>query len=178
MVALVLFVRHCICICSPSGIIYCRLPLFVAFSRKIIKGEVMSCKNIIQDENSNTAVATCKNLTTCNGLVASLSTSCNNTVILSSCYKAVTHNLSTRCVRNRLVASLSTRCVRNRLVASLSTSCNNAVILSSCYKVVTHNLSTRCVRNRLVASLSTSCNNAVILSSCYKVGTHNLLTNC
>ena len=29
--------------------------------------------------------------------------------------------------------NLSTRCVRNRLVASLSTSCNNAVILSSCY---------------------------------------------
>jgi hypothetical protein len=58
--------------------------------------------------------------------------------------------------------NLSTRCVHNRLVASLSTSCNNAVILSSCYKVVTHNLSTRCVHNRLVASLSTSCNNAVI----------------
>jgi hypothetical protein len=35
---------------------------------------------------------------------------------------------------------LSTRCVRNRIVASLSTSCNNVVILSSCYKVVTHNL--------------------------------------
>jgi hypothetical protein len=32
--------------------------------------------------------------------------------------------------------NLSTRCVRNRLVASLSTSCNNVVILSSCYKVV------------------------------------------
>jgi hypothetical protein len=38
--------------------------------------------------------------------------------------------------------NLSTRSVRNRLVASLSTSCNNAVILSSCYKVVTHNLLT------------------------------------
>jgi hypothetical protein len=88
-----------------------------------------------------------------------------NAVTLSSCYKVVTYNLSTRCVRNRLVASLST-------------SCNNAVILSSCYKVVTYNLSTRCVRNRLVASLSTSCNNAVIVSSCYKVVTHNLLTRC
>jgi hypothetical protein len=173
MVALVLFGRHCICICPPSGIIYCRLPLFVAFSRKIIKGEVMSCKNIFQDENSNTAVATCKNLTTCNGLVASLSTSCNNAVISLSCYKVVTQNLLTRCVRNRLVASLST-------------SCNDAVILSSCYKVVTQNLLTRlykvvtqkCVRNRLVASLSTSCNNAVILSSCYKVVTHNLSTRC
>jgi hypothetical protein len=66
---------------------------------------------------------------------------------------------------------LSTRCVRNRLVASLSTNCNNAVILSSCYKVVTHNLSTRCVRNRLlVASLSTSCNNAVT--------TVDILLNC
>ena len=49
--------------------------------------------------------------------------SCNNAVILSSCYKVVTHNLSTRCVRNRCVASLSA-------------SCNNAVILSSCYKPV------------------------------------------
>jgi hypothetical protein len=37
---------------------------------------------------------------------------------------------------------ISTRCVRNRLVASVSTSCNNAVISSSCYKVVTHNLLT------------------------------------
>jgi hypothetical protein len=39
---------------------------------------------------------------------------------------------------------LSTRCVRNRLVASLSTSCNNVIILSSCYKAVTHNLLTNC----------------------------------
>ena len=45
-----------------------------------------------------------KNLTTCqqdvhvrNRLVASLSTSCNNAVILSSCYKVVTHNLLTNC---------------------------------------------------------------------------------
>jgi inner membrane protein involved in colicin E2 resistance len=30
-------------------------------------------------------------------LVASLSTSCNNAVILSSCYKVVTHNLLTNC---------------------------------------------------------------------------------
>jgi pyruvate/2-oxoacid:ferredoxin oxidoreductase beta subunit len=96
--------------------------------------------------------------------VASLSTSCNNAVILSSCYKFVAHNLSTRYVRNRFVASLST-------------SCNNAVILSSCYKFVTHNLLTRCVRNRFVASLSTSCNIAVILSICYKVVTHNLFTS-
>ena len=83
-----------------------------------------------------------------------LSTSCNNAVILSNCYKVVIHNLSTRCVRNRPVANLST-------------SCNSAVILSCCYKVVIHNLSTRCVRNRLAASLSTSCSNAVILSNCY-----------
>ena len=41
-------------------------------------------------------------------------------------------------MRLRQSHNLSTRCVRNRLVASLSTSCNNAVILSSCYKVVTH----------------------------------------
>ena len=40
--------------------------------------------------------------------------------------------------------NLSTRCVRNRLVARLSTSCNKAVILSSCYKVVTHNSWTNC----------------------------------
>jgi hypothetical protein len=33
----------------------------------------------------------------CNNLVASLSTSCNNAVILSSCYKVVTHNLLTNC---------------------------------------------------------------------------------
>ena len=32
-----------------------------------------------------------------NRLVASLSTSCNNAVILSSCYKVVTHNLLTNC---------------------------------------------------------------------------------
>jgi hypothetical protein len=30
-------------------------------------------------------------------LVASLSTSCKNSVILSSCYKLVTHNLLTNC---------------------------------------------------------------------------------
>jgi hypothetical protein len=36
--------------------------------------------------------------------------------------------------------NLSTRCVRYRLVASLLTSCNNVNIFSSCYKVVTHNL--------------------------------------
>ena len=37
--------------------------------------------------------------------------------------------------------NLSTRCVRNRLVASLSTSCNiqGCYILLSCYKFVTHN---------------------------------------
>ena len=38
--------------------------------------------------------------------------------------------------------NLSTRCVRNRLVATLSTSCYKVV--SSCYKVVTHNLLTNC----------------------------------
>jgi hypothetical protein len=32
-----------------------------------------------------------------NRLIASLSTSCNNVVILSSCYKVVTHNLLTNC---------------------------------------------------------------------------------
>jgi hypothetical protein len=80
-------------------------------------------------------------------------------------YKVVTHNLSTRCVHNRLVTTLST-------------SCNNVVISSSCYKVVTHNLSTRRVRSRLVTTLSTSCNNVVISSSCYKVVTHNLSTRC
>jgi hypothetical protein len=36
--------------------------------------------------------------------------------------------------------NLSTRCVRNRFVASLSTSCKNSIILSSCHKLVTHNL--------------------------------------
>ena len=40
--------------------------------------------------------------------------------------------------------NLSTRCVRNRLVASLSTSCKNSIILSSCHKLVTHNLLTNC----------------------------------
>ena len=44
-----------------------------------------------------------------------------------------THNLSKS-------HNLSTRCVHNMLVASLSTSCDDVVILSSCYKVVTHNL--------------------------------------
>jgi hypothetical protein len=86
------------------------------------------------------SLATCQQDVFATGFVASLSTSCNNAVILSSCYKVVTHNLSTRCVRNRLVASLST-------------SCNNAVILSSCYMVVIYNLSTRCVCNRLCSKL-------------------------
>ena len=49
---------------------------------------------------------------------------------------------STKCVRNRLVASLKTRCVRNGHVVRLSTSCNNAVISSSCCKAVAHNLLT------------------------------------
>ena len=40
--------------------------------------------------------------------------------------------------------NLSTRCVHNRRVATLSTNCNNAVILSSCYKVVTQNLLINC----------------------------------
>jgi hypothetical protein len=40
--------------------------------------------------------------------------------------------------------NLSTRCVRNRLVANLSTSSNNAVISSTCYKVVAYNLLTNC----------------------------------
>jgi hypothetical protein len=51
-----------------------------------------------------TANNTHKNLTICqqdvtvrNRLVASLSTSCNNVVILSGCYKVVTHNLLTNC---------------------------------------------------------------------------------
>ena len=47
-------------------------------------------------------------------------------------------------LRSTHVKILSTRCVRNRLVASLSTSCKNSVILSSCYKLVTHNLLTNC----------------------------------
>jgi hypothetical protein len=52
--------------------------------------------------------------------------------------------------------NLSTRCVRNRLVASLSTSCNNAVILSSCYKVVTHNLLTNCRAQQPCSKLPSS----------------------
>jgi hypothetical protein len=40
-----------------------------------------------------------KNLTTCQQDVfaTGLSTSCNNVVVLSSCYKVVTHNLLTNC---------------------------------------------------------------------------------
>jgi hypothetical protein len=51
-----------------------------------------------------TCLQTCNNvcvhnLTRCvrNRLVASMSTSCNNAVIWSSCYKVVTHNLLTNC---------------------------------------------------------------------------------
>jgi hypothetical protein len=47
--------------------------------------------------------------------------------------------------------NLSTRCVRNRFVGSLSTSCNNVVILSSCYKVVNHN---RFTSSSKISSLS------------------------
>jgi hypothetical protein len=58
----------------------------------------------------------------------------------------VTSLLSSTTLQQVVTHNLSTICVRNRLVASLSTSWNNgnAVILSSCYKVVTHNLLTSC----------------------------------
>jgi hypothetical protein len=57
--------------------------------------------------------------------------------------------------------NLSTRCVRNRLVASLSTSCNNVVISSSCYKLVTHNLLTNCWIAGRWQVVGTTCNKSV-----------------
>ena len=45
----------------------------------------------------------------------------NNVVILSSCYKVVTRNLSTRCVHNRLVASMSTSCITMLLFYQVAT---------------------------------------------------------
>ena len=105
-------------------------------------------------------VATRLSLTTCQQDVFRLSTSCNNAVILSSCYKVVTHNLSTRCVRNRLVASLST-------------SCNNAVttvdILLNCRTIVYKSLK-QLVSSLLVSSVNTSC--------CQVVGTALLHVWC
>jgi hypothetical protein len=50
-----------------------------------------------------------------------------NKLLEQHCYKSDAGLLHTQKSDN-----LSTRCVRNRLVASLSTSCNDAVILSSC----------------------------------------------
>ena len=82
---------------------------------------------------------------------------------------------------------MSTRCVRNRLVASLSTSCNNAVASSSYYKVVTHNLLTNVDLqddNKLLHG--TTCNKSVefnnLVASCQQAGNkkceHMMLTSC
>jgi hypothetical protein len=81
-----------------------------------------------------------KNLTTCQQdvfatgwyFVASLSTSCNNAVILSSCYKVVTHNFYTR--KNLTSCSKSankpsTSCLRTacpKLSTSLEQAVNNS----------------------------------------------------
>ena len=68
-----------------------------------------------------------------NRLVVSFSTSCNNAVIISSCYKVVTHNLLN--VDKLLNCRTITSCWPNKsvelsnLVASLSTSCNNVLII-------------------------------------------------
>ena len=57
-------------------------------------------------------------------LVASLSTSCNNIVVLSSCYmKVVTHNLLTSCS----IAVVGTTCNKSVELKNLVASCQHAV---------------------------------------------------
>ena len=68
--------------------------------------------------------------------------------------------------------NLTTRCVRNRLVASLS-SCNNVDILSSCYKVVTDKL-----LEQLVTSLFSSTTLWQVVKSGNKQCEHILMTSC
>jgi hypothetical protein len=101
---------------------------------------------------------TCSNVvpTTCQQdvfalLVPSLLTSCQQLVgnlkqgywTQQTCYKLFQQLVIVLQFDNKMCShNLTTRCVRNRLVASLSTSCNNAVILSSCYN---HNLFTQFV---------------------------------
>ena len=67
-----------------------------SLSERIFRSVNFECANKL-------SYYTRKNLTTCQQhvfattFVASLSTSCNNAVILSSCYKVVIHNLLTNC---------------------------------------------------------------------------------
>jgi hypothetical protein len=82
-------------------------------------------------------------------LVASLSTSCNNAVILSSCYKVVTHNLlGVVELQDDNMQVVGTTCDKsvevNNLVASgqqaadnlLTSSANISILLTSCYNLL------------------------------------------
>jgi hypothetical protein len=86
-----------------------------------------------------------------NRLVASLSTSCNNAIILPSCCKFVTHNLLTNCWiagRQQVVRTTCSKSVElNNLVASCQQAGN---------KQCEHILLTSC-RNSIAASLLQVC---------------------
>jgi hypothetical protein len=62
-----------------------------------------------------------------NRLVGSLSTSCNNVVILSSCYKVVTRNLLTDCWTAGRYQVVGTTCNNDVELNNLVASCRQAV---------------------------------------------------
>jgi hypothetical protein len=72
--------------------------------------------------------------------VGSLSTSCNNAVVLSSCYKVVDQNLLTNCMFNCRTITCSIKSVEfNKLCNKLSTSWEQAckrILLTSCWNSI------------------------------------------
>jgi hypothetical protein len=79
-----------------------------------------------------------------NRLVASLSTSCNNAVILSSCYKVVTHNLSTNCWIAGRWQVVGTTCNKSVELNNLVASCQQVVTMLLFYQVATRLSLTTC----------------------------------